>query len=333
MPGTCSNSWQVCECGLTIGYLWRSSDLFERLVFASLALLLAYIVLVLGRFYVPYASFRRESGFLSVTPNYAGRGERKLVADLSRGLGMLRSINSVAPYLGLAGACEGVLYRLMWLSIAMPRDSAITVMAAEVAAALITTAAGIIVATSATLSHNLLTIRIESLMRELARTSLTELMGQSRRLGQKFPLQRRFSGVPPFALVSVPFLASLVAIFTFFQPYEVPTGLPVLLLPVGSLDKHRPSLTPVVVSVVSDRGTSTAVVRVNSKATPLEALEKTLVREQKGASKRRVYIEAEGILQWSDVAPVIDIAEGVGEGYVVLLTTTPAATGGREDWR
>jgi biopolymer transport protein ExbD len=201
--------------------------------------------------------------------------------------------------------------------------------AAEVAAALITTAAGIIVAISATLSYNLLMTRIGSLNCELANTSLLargssgEPIGRSRGFAQTLPLQRRFSGVPPYALAAAPVLASLVAIFTFFQPYEVPTGLPVRLLPIGSLERHRQSLAPVVVSVVSESGKGTAVVRVNSKPTPLDDLHKALVREQKGAPKREAYVEAEGTLEWGDVVRVIDIAERVGDGYVVLVTTAP----------
>lgn len=85
---------------------------------------------------------------------------------------------------------------------------------------------------------------------------------------------------------------------------------------------------PVVVSVVSESGKGTAVVRVNSKATSLDDLDKTLVRQQKGASQREVYVEAEGNLQWGDLVQVIDVVEGVGDGYVVLLTTTPNASSG-----
>jgi biopolymer transport protein ExbD len=65
------------------------------------------------------------------------------------------------------------------------------------------------------------------------------------------------------------------------------------------------------------------VPRVNSKAISPDDLDRALVREQKGALNREVYVEADGALQWGDVVRVIDIAEGVGNGYVVLLTTTP----------
>jgi biopolymer transport protein ExbD len=334
MPGACSNSWQAYGCDWTVGHLWRSSDSFERLIFVASALLFAYTGFVLSRFYYLYFSARREAhGFAPPSAN-TERRQKKLVADLSRGLGTLSAIASIAPYLGLAGTCDGVMYRLMRLGIAMSHDSAIVMVASEVGAALITTAAGIIVAISAILSYNLLTTRIESLKCERANRSAvadgstTESIGRTIGFAQTLPLQRRFSGLPPYALLAAPVLASIVAIFTFFQPYEVPTGLPVRVLPIGSLERHRQSVMPVVVSVVSESGKGTAVVRVNSKATSLDDLDKTLVRQQKGASQREVYVEAEGNLQWGDLVQVIDVVEGVGDGYVVLLTTTPNASSG-----
>ena len=333
MPEAC-NSWQAYACDSNVEYLWHSADLFDRLILVILALLLAYTVFVLERSYSRCYSVCRESRGRPTGPEYTQRSKRKLVADLSCGLGSLRAIALVAPYLGLAGTCDGVIYRLMGLRIAMSLDSAIVMTAGEVAAALVTSAAGTIVALSATLSYNLLTTRIGSLKSELPNTSLLagdsngEPIERSRRFAQMLPLQRRFSSVPPYALVAAPILASLVAILTFFQPYAVPTGLWVGLLPIGSIAKHRQSLTPVVVSLFSETRKGTAVVRVNSKPTPLDDLHITLVREQKGASKREVYVEAERTLEWGDVAGVIDIAERVGDGYVILVTTTPDASSG-----
>jgi len=327
MPGDCSNSWQAYGCDWTVGYLWRSSDLFDRLVFVALGLLLAYTVFVLGRFCFRYTSTRRECSPLG--PTYTQRSKGKLLAHLNRGLGNVRAIASIAPYLGLAGTCDGVTYRLMGMGMAVTRDHLIAIVAAAEAAALITTIAGIVVAISATLSYNLLTRLIERFRCELAST--TEPIGRFRGFAQTLPLQRRFPSVPPYALIAAPILAILVAVLTLFQPYVVPTGLPVRLLPIGVLDK-RQALKPIVVSVVSESGNGTAVSRVNSKTTSLDDLEKALVRA-KGASKREMYVEADSSFQWGDVARVIDIAEGVGDGYVVLLTTTPNAGSGKSPRR
>jgi len=334
MPGACSNSWQVYGCDWSIGYFWRSSDLLERLIFIALALLLAYIVFVVSRFYRPYSSARRQSCGFAPASISTECHQRRFVADLSRGLGTLRGIAVLAPFLGLAGTCDGVMYRLMGIGMAVSRERLIVIVASEVAAALITTVAGIIVAISAILSYNLLTTQIERLKCELANISVvakgsaTGSIGRSIGFAQRLPLQRRFSGVPPYSLVAGPVLASVVAIFTFFQPYEIPTGLSVRLMPIGSLERHRQSVTPVVVSVVSESGKGTVVVRVNSKATSLDDLDKALVRKQKGALQREVYVEAEGTVQWGDVVQVIDTVKTIGNGNVVLLTTTPNASSG-----
>jgi biopolymer transport protein ExbD len=47
------------------------------------------------------------------------------------------------------------------------------------------------------------------------------------RLAQTLPLKKRFSSLPPFALIAAPALASVVVMFMAFEPYESPTGLDV----------------------------------------------------------------------------------------------------------
>ena len=95
---------------------------------------------------------------------------------------------------------------------------------------------------------------------------------------------------------------------------------------MGPSEKRRQSPTPGGGSVVSESGKGTPLLRVNSKPTPLDDLHEALVREQKGASQREVYVEAEGTLEWRDVVRVIEIAERVGDGYVVLVTSAPDAS-------
>jgi hypothetical protein len=331
MPGVCLNSWQREPCEWSIGYLWHFSDGFERLVFVGLALMLIYTACVFSRFCLRYYSVRRESRpFEPAAPAYtAERHERKLVADLKRGLGTLRAVASLAPYLGLAGTCDGVMYRLMGLGIAMSRDSAIVMLASEVAAALITTAAGIIVAVPAILVYNFLQTRIEGFKRELVDAAVgashpgAGSFQRSYRLARTLPLQERFSCLPPFALFAAPVLASLVAIFTFFQPYEGPTGLSVQLLSMGSLDEPRYTGKPIIFSVVRASGSGSPVVRLNSREIPLDDFNPVVIQESGVPRKWRGYVEAESTLPWADVVTVLEVVKD-SDANVVLLTTTPS---------
>jgi biopolymer transport protein ExbD len=223
MPAVCLNSWQTDGCQWSTGYLWRSSDWFERLVFVALALMLAYTVFVFSHFFCRYYSARHQSrAFVPDSTRAVQRSQRRLVADLSRGVGTLKLIASTAPFLGLAGTCDGILGG--FIPVGMERRAALARMAADIAAALITTAAGLLVAIPAAVSYNVLHTRIEMFGSDLSNMPRA-LIARSFQFAQKLPLQKRFSGMPPFALVAAAALASLVAIFTLFQPYDVPTGL------------------------------------------------------------------------------------------------------------
>ncbi len=323
MPRVCSNSWQADGCEWSIGHLWRTSDWIERLIFVALALMLAYTVFILSRFLCSYYLSRRESRAFEPDSTHAfQRNQTRLVANLSRGVRTLKSISSAAPFLGLAGTCYGIAAGL-FVGIGMERRLALAMISANVAAALVTAAAGILVAIPANLSYNFVHTRIDELERELnGHRTDAQPLGRSFQFAQKLPLQNRFSGLPPFALLAAPALASLVAIFTLFQPYDVPTGLSVRLLEIGSLDSHRFSTKPVIISVVSASANGSPVIRVNSRETTLDNLDEAMGQKPKAPSQWTAYVEAESSLPWGDVVSVIDVVKGL-HGNVVLLTTTP----------
>jgi hypothetical protein len=141
------------------------------------------------------------------------------------------------------------------------------------------------------------------------------------RLAQTLLLKKRFSALPPFALIAAAALASVVAVFMAFEPYETPTGLAVRLLPIGSLDGDRLSPRPVVIAIVAGANGS-PVIRVNCRETPPNNLEDATRRELKVLAEPRVYVEAESTVAWADVTSVIDMTEGLN-AEVVLLTATP----------
>jgi len=210
----------------------------------------------------------------------------------------------------------------------MLKQYALALMSAEIAAALVTAAAGIIVAIPAVSVYNFLRRRIEKFESELvttqevAKPSDTLASRPSFRFAQTLPLQSRFSGLPPFALLAAPALACVVALFTFFEPYESPTGLPVRLLPIGSLDKHHHAAKPILISLVKASNSGSTAVRVQSKEIPLDNLNRAVVQKIGVSPQLRVYVEAEGALPWADVVRVLDLVRS-SDAEVFLLTTTP----------
>jgi len=89
-----------------------------------------------------------------------------------------------------------------------------------VAASLVTTAAGILVAVPATCFHNCLRMRIELLRSEVSNGAL---------VSQRFPLTKQLSDVPACALIAAPILAIVVAAYTTFASFRPPRGFGIAL--------------------------------------------------------------------------------------------------------
>ncbi|MGC2476144.1 MAG: hypothetical protein WA485_17530 [Candidatus Sulfotelmatobacter sp.] len=104
MPGACLSLWPTDECAWSIIGIWRRADLVERAIYVSLTLMLGYTFFVLIRFLRRGLLARLESRDFKPgsTLNFF-QEKKRVVADLSRGLGTLRAIASAAPFLGLAG--------------------------------------------------------------------------------------------------------------------------------------------------------------------------------------------------------------------------------------
>jgi hypothetical protein len=327
MPGACLNSWQTDACPWSIAYVWRSSDWIERGIFIALALMLGYTLFVVIRFSRRYYLARRESRALVFDSRGAfHRSQRWLIADLSRGVRNLKAIASAAPFVGLAGTSYGILASLS-RGFSMEKNARLRILSVNTAATLISAAAGILVAIPAILSHNLLGTRIDRFRHELS-SAVPAGMGSHKdaaaprpfRMAQTLPLKKRFSGLPPFALLAAPALASVVALFTTSEAYETPTGLPVRLLPIGSLDSRPLSAKPLVISVIRANGNGPPVIRVNSREVPFNDLVGNMGLKPKLKPQRTAYLEAEITVPWADVANVIDALYGLGVDVVVLIT-------------
>jgi biopolymer transport protein ExbB len=104
------------------------------------------------------------------------RSQRMFAANLSIGLGTLKSIAYTAPFLGLVGTCFRILSAFR--GIGMEKHAALAMMSSDVAKALIATATGIVVAVPAVWSYNHLRARgevLESEMSNMALEAITHL--------------------------------------------------------------------------------------------------------------------------------------------------------------
>jgi biopolymer transport protein ExbD len=243
------------------------------------------------------------------------RKRKSLIAELSRGISTLKSIASGAPFLGLAGTCYGILGGFYGLG----RRGHVGSFLPDIAATLVTTVAGLVVATPAAVSYNALRTRLERFESRRS-SSLLDAAPRSYGFAQTLPLRKRFSGFPAFALIGAPLLGLLVPmgalmLRSLLSPSE---GLPVHLLKIDAAD-HEP---PIIISVVATNGTRRPLVYVNSKETSWEELGNTLRTQLEIRSSRIVYVEGGKDVVWQDVVNAIDVARGL-DAEVVLLTITP----------
>jgi hypothetical protein len=294
--------------------MWRVSDLVECLIFLALALMLVYTALVTVRSFRRYFLACRE--FSSLVPDFAPASERSrknLVAELCRGAGTLQSIASAAPFLELAGTCYGILSAL-FRGYEGSRNSPLAAISAGMAAALVTTVAGLFVATSAAVSYNVLRTRLENLG-----SRLNVLLQPRADSFRTLLLQKRFSGLPPFALIGAPVLALLIPLFLAFQRFQIPMGFFVRPLKIALSDHNS---LAIVISVIRVNATGPTFVYVNSKQTPWDELGAVVLSQLRVHPNGIVYVEAGNIVPWADVMNAIDAVQGL-QTDVTLLTVAP----------
>jgi biopolymer transport protein ExbB len=101
--------------------------------------------------------------------NEAERRKEAIGAELRRGLGVLASVGSVAPFVGLLGTVVGIIGAFQ--GIAATGSGGLAAVSAGIAEALIETALGLLVAIPAVLLFNYLTNRINSVEMALSRSA------------------------------------------------------------------------------------------------------------------------------------------------------------------
>jgi biopolymer transport protein TolQ len=96
-----------------------------------------------------------------------------LTADWSKGLGTLRTLAGLAPFVGLVGTCFGVFHS--FAGTAMQKGTAIGMTAWFIATALVLTAAGLFVGILGVWSHNFLWRRLEVLRSQMLQAQASTL--------------------------------------------------------------------------------------------------------------------------------------------------------------
>jgi biopolymer transport protein ExbB len=110
---------------------------------------------------------------VQLAKNEAERSKERVGAELRRGMNVLASVGSVAPFVGLLGTVVGIIAAFQ--GIATSGSGGLGAVSAGIAEALIETAFGLMVAIPAVLFFNYLTARVTRLEMTLGR-SLGELL-------------------------------------------------------------------------------------------------------------------------------------------------------------
>jgi biopolymer transport protein ExbD len=268
-----------------------------RLDVIVLALMLAYVVVVV--IHVSYRCHlaRRERGIDSASRS-------KLAAVLSIELGSLKAIASSAPYLGLAGTCVGILsaYRFSG-TVEMETNTLLVMMAAKMAAPLVTTAAGILVAVPAICSYNYLCTRKDLFESKVSNDPPAQIR-RYRQGTRRLALTKRFSQLPAFALIAAPGLAALVAVYTpYFAPLE-PTGLEVDL---DSTRCEHDGNDRLIVLHMTDAGK----LFLNTEQEDWDSLAGRLSKIYSVRAHRTLYLLADDGVSFQTVADALDIVENI----------------------
>jgi biopolymer transport protein ExbD len=295
MPEACLTSWQPYKCEWSVGHLWRWMNWIVRLDVIVLAFMLVCVVVVVTRVFYRYHLARP----VGEADSAAGG---KFAAVLNIEVGSLKAIASSAPYLGLAGTCVGIMSSLGFGG-AMEKNTFLTMVAANMAAALATTAAGILVAVPATCSYNYLRTRKDLLESKVP----NDPPAQIRRYRQgncRLALTKRFSQLPAFALIAAPSLAVLVAVYMpYFAPRE-PTGLEVDL--ASTRCEHDGNDRLIVLHI-----TNAGNLFLNTEQKDWNSLARRLSEIYSVRAHRTLYLLADDGVPFQTVADALDTVENI----------------------
>ena len=266
--------------------------------------MLAYVVGV--AVHVSYRMSRRDQAAIN------DRGRRQLAADLGVEVAVVRSIVVVAPYLGLVGACVGILGAFTGIDVVA--ESGFAAVAPRVPLGFVTTAVGVMVAIAATCVNNCLARRIESLRRECSADKAPT--GDYSRVAPQFPLRKRFSGLPAYALIAAPVFACLVAAYSPYVDPQLARGFAVDLAPLQRDVGER-----LLVLHVTDTGR----IFLNMEQEEWRTLPGRLAEIYRLRADRTIYLMADDGVPYQKVMDAMDVVESAampdGERIRIRLVT------------
>ena len=274
---------------------------FGRLDVIFLAVMLTYVFAVVISVCCRYYLTRPGRGIASTRT-------RTFAAVLNIELGGLRSIALTAPYLGLAGTCEGMLSALG--GGAMEKHAFMAMITTRMALALVPTAAAIPVASMATCSYNFLRARVDL----LGGGVFEERQKRSRHFQgvRRFPTMKRFSELPVFGLVATSALAFAIAGFMTFASFHTAKGFYVELASAGCDAVDR-----LIVLHITDAGKMFLNLEQEDRNNLADRLSAIYSMRQ----DRTVYLFADAGVPFQPVADALDTVENVP------VTVVPQAVG------
>lgn len=286
-------SWRGDVCESPILFLWSLNSWLARLDIMALGLMLGYVIVV--TFHV-----RHRCRFIRLSRLTVATDHRTSLARLNREVTGLRSIAWVAPYFGSVGVCAGILSAFR--GAGMEKYTFLRMVESYLVAALIPSAAGILVASPATWLHNHLRRHIELVGLEISSDSSTD--GRPPRSFRKFPLAPKLS-LPPFAAIGTMGLAfSMVAYMILPSPYAA-RGFPVdigLPFSICSPAGDRPIFL---------RLTNSGKTLLNSEQEDRRSLPGRLAEMYHLRRDGAIYLVADDDVLFQAVADAADIAENV----------------------
>jgi biopolymer transport protein ExbB len=157
---------------------WKLDEIVDVANKHKASMLARLFIALIERFVKGYESL--DGGITPVerARNETERQKEVLGADLRRGLGVLASVGSVAPFVGLLGTVVGII--AAFRGIAAAGSGGLGAVSAGIAEALVETALGLLVAIPVVLLFNYLTARVAGIELTLERAAgelLDEMQG------------------------------------------------------------------------------------------------------------------------------------------------------------
>jgi biopolymer transport protein ExbD len=277
------------------GFLWHRMDWLVRLDVVVLGLLLLYTVVIVVRVF-HRNNISRHNGEI------ADFAAKNVISELNIQVGTLKSIVSTAPYVGSVGTCFGILNALFGFGGGnFERHTFEAIMASRISAALVPSAAAIVVAVPATCAYEYCRTRLESMVNELP--------GRERRL----LATSRFTGLPPFSAIAASGLTFIVLAFAAFYPWDSPKGFDIDIASARCGDSDLSGRVTLLHITNGGR------VFINREEQDWGTLEGRLSEMYRPRAQRILYVLADEEVRFQTVADAFDLVHNAQETPSTLL--------------